>query len=219
MKEKSNNKVSKQNIILTILGIAVILFSAFNIISLSLQEGSKKTMFTKLENKYYVVGKDPSDYQKEVFNELTKKLENPMIDYKEVSGLVAKSFVIDFFTWSNKESTYDVGGLQYVLDKNTFYKEAKWNYYQKLDVYKDTYSKKDLPTVVSVSENSKKIDDYEIKDKTYPAYKVDLSWKYNEDIAYKFKDLINKCEVVLVNDNGKLVIVEVLMVEEVSQDE
>lgn len=219
MKNKSKIKVSKQNIILTLIGVAVILFSAYNIIFLSLQEGSKKTLFTKLENKYYVVGKDPSEYQKDVFAELTSELENSIVDYKKVSELVAESFVIDFFTWSNKESTYDVGGLQYVLDKNTFYKEAKWNYYQKLDVYKNNYSNDQLPTVVSVNKKSEKIQDYNLEDKTYKAYKVDLNWKYSEDTSFKFKDLVSQCEVTLIEDNGKIVIVEVLMVDEVSQDE
>ena len=219
MKDKSKNKVSKQNIILTLIGISVILLSAYNIISLSLQEGSKKSQFTKLENKYYVVGKDPSDYQKEVFSELSKELEESNVNYKKVSELVAESFVIDFFTWTNKDSTYDIGGLQYVLDKNTFYKEAKWNYYQKLDVYKESYAKDQLPIVVSVNKNSEKIEDYLIEEKNYPAYKVDLNWKYGEDVSSKFKNLINDCEITLIEDNGKIVIVEVLMMDEVSQDE
>ncbi len=132
---------------------------------------------------------------------------------------MAESFVIDFFTWGNKDSTYDVGGLQYVLDKNTFYKEAKWNYYQKLDVYKNNYPNDQLPTVVSVNKKSEKINDYKIEDKTYKAYQVDLNWRYSEDISFNFKDLISQCEITLIEDNGKIVIVEVTMVDEVSQDE
>lgn len=215
MKGKSKNKIFFPNLILLGLGLVVIVYSAFNILNLGLMKGNTSTVLNTLENDYYVVGKDPTALQKEKFELLTEELEKDPRDYLKISELVSESFVIDFFNWSNKDAPYDVGGLQYMYDPSTFNKIAHFEYYQKLDMFKSTYGKDQLPELIELTTKTEKTKDYTIGDKTFEAYHAKVSWKYADSKKLETNKFVNECELILVNDDGMIKIVEVKMTDEV----
>lgn len=219
MKRESKNKVYYPNLILVITGIAIILFSAYNIITLGLIKDQKATVLNTLENEYYVVGKDPTPYQKEVFELLSDALNDKNRDYKEISELVAKSFVIDFFGWSNKDSAFDIGGLQYMKDPKSFNGVAHWEYYQKLDVFNSTYGKGKLPKVKDVKATTKQDERIVIDNELHKAYTVRLNWSYDQKAKLDIDEFINSAIITLIEEDGKVSIVDVQMVEEVASDE
>ena len=219
MKQRSNNRVSYPNLILLITGIAILLFSVYNIITLGLIRGQKTTVLNSLENEYYVVGKDPTLYQKEVFTLLSEQLEKENRDYLEVSELVAKSFVIDFFGWSNKDSAYDIGGLQYMQDPKSFNSVAHWEYYQKLDVFNSTYGKGKLPSVKNIVASTTKDTNFIIEKKQRDAYKVRLNWSYDIKAQLDVNEFVNSAVITLIEIDGKVTIVDIQMVEEVGYNE
>ncbi len=219
MKRQTNNKVYYPNLILVITGITIILFGAYSIISLGLIRGTKATVLNSLENEYYVVGKEPTPYQKEVFLEINDQLNQKTRDYKKITELVAKSFVIDFFGWSNKDSSFDIGGLQYMRDPATFSKVAHWEYYQKVDVFSSTYGDNKLPMVKDIKATVNKIEDYQINDRTYNTYEVDLNWDYDNKTNLDSNEFVSSVNLIMIEDAGKVTIVEVKMIDEVNEDE
>ena len=219
MKRQTNNKVYYPNLILVITGITIILFGAYSIISLGLIRETKATVLNSLENEYYVVGKEPTPYQKEVFLEINDQLNQKTRDYKKIRELVAKSFVIDFFGWSNKDSAYDIGGLQYMKDPKTFNDKAHWEYYQKLDVFNSTYGKGKLPSVKAINVDPIIQGRFILGNQIVDAYKVSLDWSYDYTGNLNIKDFVKSAELTLINENGKIVIVEVKMIKEVAEDE
>lgn len=220
MKGKSKNKIFFPNLILLVLGLVVITYSVFNIFNLGLMKGANATVavLNTMENEYYVVGKDPTSLQKEKFELLTAELEKIPRDNTKIASLVAESFVIDFFNWSNKDASYDVGGLQYMYDPQTFNKIAHYEYYQMVDVFKSAYGKSDLPEITDVRSNVKKIADYKLEDNTYEAFEATLNWDYQSSSKLAVNEFVKSCELILINDNGVIKIVEVTMVDEKDLD-
>lgn len=139
-------------------------------------------------------------------------------DNMKVAALVAESFVIDFFNWSNKDASYDVGGLQYMYDPQTFNKVAHFEYYQMVDVFKSAYGKNDLPEITDVRSNVKKTTDYQLEEKSYEAFEATLNWDYQTSSKLAVNEFIKSCELIMINDNGVLKIVEVKMVDEKDLD-
>lgn len=220
MKGKSKNKIFFPNLILLVLGLLVIIYSVFNIFNLGLMKSSvpSKAVLNTMENEYYVVGKDPTALQKEKFELLSEELEKQPRDYEKIAGLVSESFVIDFFNWSNKDASYDVGGLQYMYDPQTFNKVAHFEYYQKVDVFKSTYGKEELPEITNVQSKIKKTTDYTIDDKSFEAFHATMTWDYATDRKLEVKEFVKECELILINDDGKIKIVEVKMLDEKDLD-
>ena len=218
MKEKSKNKIFFPNLILLALGLLVIVYSVFNIVSLGLIKKQPTAVLNSLSNEYYVVGKDPTALQKDTFNLLTEELGNTSRDYEKITDLVAQSFVIDFFNWSNKDASFDVGGLQYVYNPKVFNSIAHFEYYQKVDMFNSTYGKNNLPQVTDVKSKISKTTDYIIDDKVFSAYKADMSWDYAKSSKLDVSEFVNECELTLINDDGMIKIVEVKMIDENSSE-
>lgn len=219
MKKKSKSKVYKQNLVLVVIGIIVIFISAYNIVNLALIEENKKVKLDTLKSESYVIGKEPTALQKDIFKKLIQAEKEEDKNFDNIAKLVGEAFVIDFFTWTNKDSSFDVGGLQYFYDANSFSKTAHWEYYQKLDVFNSTYKKDNLPQVASVNAIVQNKDSYLLNEKIYDSYTVDVSWTYESEVSLNKNELIDNCEVVLIKDKNKLKIVEVNMIEEVEENE
>lgn len=215
MTNNSKNKIFIPNLLLLIIGLAVILFSVYNIVSLTLIKSDKASVLDTHENEYYVIGKDPTDLQVEVFLALSEKLLAENRDNQAIADDVAKSFVIDFFNWNNKDAAYEIGGLQYMYDPLTFNKIAHYEYYQKIDVFNNTYGKEKLPEVKVVNSTTNKTDNYIIDDKSFEAYYSKVKFSYEDSANLDIYKFVDEVDLILINDDGKLVIVEVMMVDEV----
>jgi hypothetical protein len=111
--------------------------------------------------------------------------------------MVAKNYVVDFYTWTNKYGKYDIGGLQYIYDgeyengdhfKDNVYLATRDGFYKYMSTYATQYGKENLLEVENVDVTSKKMPDkYVISE--HQSYKQDSEgewYDYREDIPYEW---------------------------------
>lgn len=141
----------------------------------------------------YTLYKRDTELYKENFNLLKEEL-NGEKNKEKISEYIAKLFIIDFYTLSNKDYKEDVGGIQYVYpsSKDNFILNASNTMYK----YLNTLNEK--PTVNKIDLNNIEKTTYKIDNKEYEGYILDLSWEYEKDLEYDKKGLVT---VILDNDN------------------
>ena len=111
-------------------------------------------------------------------------------------------FLADLFTIDNKNSKYDVGGKQFVLEdvlenyelnvSNTIYE-----FVENKNDRKDEY-----PIVKSTNIIGIEDDKYTYNNDEYDAYKVQEEIVYEKDLGYP-----KKCELILIKKDNKLYVV------------
>ena len=155
----------------------------------------------------YTLTDNDTDYYKELFDKLKVALEADPIDEELYASLISQLFVTDFYNLSNKLSSSDVGGLEFVLEsyrdnfalkaKDTFYKSLKTNLYGDRD--------QALPTITKVSVDSIITTSYKYDDITdNKAFSVKCTVEYQEDLGYP-----TTIKLVLVHNNEKIEIAKV----------
>ena len=185
---------------------------------MSLAKGEKAE--TKAENVIesmdYLLRDNPTDLQKEYFRELKKAVEEGVVETEEgevpaddtkIAELVAKNYVADFYTWTNKRGQYDIGGFNFLYDgeyengdhyKENLFLQARDGFYKYISVYGTKYGKdnllevesvdvvscKKMPTPYVISEHSSYKQDSEGEwydyrvDVPYEWYNVQCRWTY-----------------------------------------
>ena len=106
MKKKINN-TNYSYIIVAVVLISMFLVSLFFIKYYIDHYGNGKGIATRYQTDLYELPKNANEYQIDIYEELAKtcnKIEDFNVDggLEEVASLVVKSFVADYFTWSNK---------------------------------------------------------------------------------------------------------------------
>lgn len=138
-----------------------------------------------IETMDYHLRDNATEYQVELFKELNNAVKDE--DEQRIVEGVAKNFIADVYTWTNKEDMWDVGGMCYVYSryKTTNYFEMKDNLYQLMSQVKREYNPEDQVEVIGVEIEScqKNAELFEIEDKKYESYElecvVDLKGKEN----------------------------------------
>lgn len=146
-----------------------------------------------------------SPLYKTYFLELKDILNEDEVIMEDYAKSLVKLFVTDFYTLSNKVTSSDIGGLEFIepnmIDNfklnagDTMYNHVKNN------VYGDRVQ--DLPTVKEVTIDDTQEVKYSYNDKEYDGYKILASWEYEVDLEYE-----NKGTFYLIKDNNKINIVE-----------
>mgnify|MGYP001025580907 CR=1 FL=1 len=134
----------------------------------------------------YVLEDRDTPLYKDTFDQLREVLTNEEVNFDEYAKLLAELYIIDLYTIDNKMNQYDVGGIDFVLEK------AKENYELKVKdtLYKyiedDTYGKRSqkLPKVSSISSSEIEKTTVKLENKNYEGYKVPVTWEYVEDMDY-----------------------------------
>lgn len=105
---------------------------------------------TLISNDKYEEPLNPYNEMKEAYNALSEAIQQE--DAQQEAIEVARNFVFDFFTLSNKESSEDVGGLQFIPSVNIrqYQEYAQSYYYANYGVIVNEYGKKQLPKVIDV---------------------------------------------------------------------
>lgn len=201
-------------IIVVFIGIGV---SCFFLLKDSTKDKDVKEVKTLSKLDKYGISLDENDtelYKKE-YEILKANLDSKDINKEEYAKSIAKLFIIDLYTISNKLNKYDVGGTEFVFKggiKNytlnvtdTIYKYVEDNALGK--------RKQNLPEVISIeclnikkdkfTIKEKDENDKEINGKTYDAYIINLSWTYKVDLGYD-----KEAKVIVINDNDKMYVVE-----------
>ena len=137
------------------------------------------------KNDMYVLKGNPTKLQKDLFKELTNQLEKKIdFDFDAVE-LVVKNFVADYYTWSNKQGPYDIGGSEFVFSKENlnFRQNARRYFYSTMLSYiNDQVTISNLIEVDSVETNQADFSsEYEHYGTKYLAYYVEATWTYKEN--------------------------------------
>ena len=195
-----NPKTRMRNLLLVILPfvILIIIFGFISVRSISSiasnsSGNSKESYKYSIDSMDYHLRNNATDYQEELFKELSDAVNDGSDKFK-IATLVAENFVADFYTWTNKEASYDVGGMYYVYSpqKVTIYHNARDNYYKYLTYYINTFGSDKLLEVESIEATvSDTTNTYELDGKSYVSYFVTCDW------TYKNLDTFSDIKVIL----------------------
>lgn len=211
---------------------------------MSMASGSSETKDENLiAEMNYVLRENATDLQKEYFAELKHAIEDePEEGEEKVSDLtkaelVAKNYVADFYTWTNKQGQYDVGGMYYIFDgryennnhfKDNVYLAARDGFYKYISNYIAQYGADKLIEVdnVEITSSQKapwkyflnehvsyKQDaegewyDYR-EDREFDAYLVSCRWTYKEDSSLNLNQFPKNINLLVINHDGRLSIIE-----------
>ncbi len=218
-----NPKTRKRNLILAILPFVIlasicgfIAFKSVSSISGNAQGNSKDSYKDSIDSMDYHLRSNATKYQTELFKDLTKAVEDGSDKY-EIAKLVAENYVADFYTWSNKDGTYDVGGMYYVYSpqKTAIYTQARNTYYKYVTYYINQFGAKNLLEVENITPTlGDKVGTYEFEGKKYDSYFVTCEWTYKnedtfKDISMKSGDgFVKKEYFTIIEKDGRFEIVQ-----------
>ena len=152
--KKTKRKIFVFLIVLLIAGFSV--YMALHIPKTSKPVEEKKKVVDEIKKFDYTVSESDTKLFKDEFKNLKTLLLKDEVDNKEYASLVAKLFVIDFYTLSNKNSVNDVGGVQFVYSsyKADFVDYARHGIYKQVKSNLDNDRNQDLPEVDSINVES-----------------------------------------------------------------
>lgn len=180
---------------------------------------------TTSENSFYSLRKNATEYQKELYKELTSKLKEDPRDDKLISELIAQNFVADFYTWTNKLRFNDVGGMQYIhKDLDWVYGQALDTFYNDMRYYKEKGKLDQTLEVTSSSASAKKdklvlieqedelvtLEDGTVNtvtndvERTIPVYRVSITWKYKDSDVLNVSEFQQKADIYVTKDEDGL---------------
>ena len=163
----------------------------------------KKLMSLELYG--YTLSKRDTELYKTNFKELEGILNEKPINYQEYAKTVSKLFIIDLFTLSNKTTSTDIGGLEFIhkdLEEN--FKENMGNtLYKNVEVNLDGKRTQNLPIVSSIEVTDVFETKFTYKKTEYEAYLVSLKWEYKQDLGYD-----TSMKLTLIKSNNILYIVK-----------
>lgn len=194
-------------IVISVLLVSVIGVGVFKIFYSNDEEGKEPNVTNVISNitDYgYTLDDRDTDYMKETFKELETILEESEVDDHEYASVLAKLFVIDFYTLNNKINKYDVGSLEYILSSkvDSFRLKAMDTIYR--DILDNTYRDRvqDLPEITNVQILDVVDTTFTLNEEEVNAIQVTMNYEYKEDLGYDTEGTIyfvknaNKLEVV-----------------------
>jgi len=224
-------KVSVLLILALILaGILSVLAIQLNIRNIKAKEAAKQeeedtivatasTVDSQYTNQYYTIGYNPTEVNQEYFRELDEAVESG--DELNTALSVVKCFVSEFYTWSNKDGGYDVGGMQYIYSEkqSDFESTVRNGFYENLDLYLTQIGREHLQSVSAVNIVSYEPETYEValpadtsemadaEDREaevlkLESYAVEASWEYNRGYV-DVSDFQSEAVFHVVNNNGR----------------
>ncbi len=211
MRKEKRVRIKPTTKILLGLIIIAILIGGFFVWNNFIKPRSNKSKVVdsiKNEDVDYVVSDSDTKLFKDNFNELKKVLNAKEVDKKKYAETIAKLFVIDFFTLSNKTSKNDVGGVQFVYGgyQTDFVEGARNTLYKQVgSTASDEKINANLPTVTKVQiDDIDEISPYNMFEGNYftedqVGYMINISWEYkNKD------DFQKNATIIVVPDANKL---------------
>lgn len=175
-----------------------------------------------ISNDMYATPSNMTKYQESLFKDLSELVKD--YDFKaqavddqknlDITSSLIKNFIADFYTWTNKSSTYSVGGQMFVYGDSVipFQNHVRDTYYKDLDGYIAQYGRKNLPEVDNIEAATVFSGTYKIGDKEYTSYYGEAHWTYKESEVSTsgwqngaifhiiYNDAYNKFEIVQILD-------------------
>jgi len=192
------------------LGIVIVALIIFTVYRIFLTEDktpeNKSTIIDTIEGWGYTLDDRDTQIFKDEFANLKKILtSSDEIDYDAYALSLAKLFVIDFYTLSNKITKNDVGSLEFMDPRivDNFKLKAMDTIYKYLENNLDNKRTQELPEVKSIISAELEHTVYKIEGEDIPAIKVTIEWDYIKDMGYD-----TKAEIIFIRDGKKLVVVD-----------
>lgn len=209
MKKKNKSKI----LVLVLVLVAIILFIIAYIKIIHKEEPKQvieevKTVDNIQTKEFdYVLYDNKSDLYKEYFSKLKEELLKEEVNDEEYAKIIAELFVIDFYSLKDKNTSTDVGGLDFIYEgmKENFVLKATDTIYKYVEsnVYGDR--KQELPSIKSV--NVEQIEKKQLKYNNISdenGYVVKVSIQYEKDMGYP-----KEVTLSLIHVESKIFIVEV----------
>lgn len=160
----------------------------------------------KIDTFGYVLDKSKSSYYQTTFEELKTVLKANEVNYEEYAKVISKLFVSDLYTLSNKISSSDIGGLNFVYKdfRKDFMSIAKTSLYNSVKSNLYGEREQELPTVTGVNIVEITNTTFKYGKNTFEnAYLIKMTIDYEKDLGYP-----KNCEVVLINNENIVEIVK-----------
>lgn len=163
------------------------------------------TSVEKIDNYGYDLKSNATALYISEFNILKNNLEQSEIDEEGYAKSVAKLFIIDLYTISNKINKYDVGGTQFVFpsSEENYKLNVEDTLYKYVEDNSNNNRKQELPTVSSIEIIDYKTGKYKIGEDEVDDVEIDLKWEYEIDMGYE-----KEGTVILIKQDSKFYIVE-----------
>lgn len=202
MNKKQDIKVIVLFILMGLLLFGIVGYKAYNDF---FKDKSPTKKLISLDLYGYTLKERDITLYKNNFKGLEKILNENPINYEEYAKSISKLFIIDVFTLSNKVSSTDIGGLEFVhKDLKENFKENMGNsLYRNIKINLDGKRKQTLPEVASIEVSDVFETKYTYKKVEYDAYLVSLKWTYTKENDYQ-----KKIKLTLIKDNDILYIVK-----------
>ncbi len=162
----------------------------------------------------YQLRADCTQVQFDYFQELIEAIGNE--DDDAAVKAVAKSFIADFYTFSNKAGQYDVGGMSYMYAPQlpNIYLQARDHIYHYLNYFINEYGKENLLEVEQVTvEDFKRCDeDLTVEGTQHPSWYLRVSWTYvAKDSGFDTSDYETLQDIYIIKnvDSGRYEIVQI----------
>lgn len=203
---KSRKTKRKSYIIIIIFLIILLILGIVGFIYLNEDEEKSVIKVERTIPGYeYTLEENETEIYKDTFKNLESILDQEEIDKEEYAKCISELFIIDFYTLDNKLSKNDIGGVQFVYPsiKDNFVEKARSTFYKYLEVKEGRTQS--LPIVSEITSVLAEKTLFKVKDtkENKEAYKVSISWEYEEDLDYE-----KEANLYLVEESNKLYIIE-----------
>lgn len=184
-----NPKTRLRNLLLVILPFVILAIVCGSISFTTVKglvnnaSGTNTTVYKdSIDSMDYHLRDNATNLQEDLFKDLQDAVKDGT-DNANIALLVCKNYVADFYTWTNKVATYDVGGMYYVYSpqRTTIYQQSRNTYYKYLTYYIDTFGQNNLLEVESFNDDECSVSSsgtYDIGKKSYESYFVTIDWNY-----------------------------------------
>ena len=231
MNKKKKVKISGiLTILLCITAIGIVAALGFNIYKIKTSNtGNGDTVETeKVDNEYsnekYSIGNNPTDINKKYFKELNEAVKgkdvkdengNTYTGEEAIAETVVKNFICQYYTWTNKDGNYDIGGMQYIYSpkQSDFETYTLYNFYKDMDLYLSKDGRSSLIEVKKVTINNvSRVDDYTVtytdengdeQSEGLPCVNVEASWEYGSDTKMNTSEIQTSATFHVVNNNDR----------------
>lgn len=220
MTEKKKKPVTVLLMIILILMLCVMTLSVVNIYKLRMSGASNADMVesTTVENEYknslYKIGNNATDVNKKYFKELNTAVKSD--DRQSMAEAVVKCFVSEYYTWTNKDGNYDIGGMQYIYPdrQNDFATYSRDNFYSSMDNYLHSNERFSLIEVDQVSINSCESSSINVMNAnnetiTYPSYVINASWTYVSGSVMNTTNIQSSASFTMIDHDGRIEIASI----------
>lgn len=209
-----NRKTRARNLFLLLLPLILIigLLSVIAYQSLTNFFGDESGSYSgAIETEGIYLRAGSTDLQKTIFKDLKKAYEAEEEDPILLATLTGESFIADYFTWSNKAGSYDIGGMYYVDSYNSpnFLNQSRDTFYKYVSYYINEYGVENLLKVSSIecvkAEDSGPFTiNRDGEDYTFDSYSLEFTWTYEDNEVFPAAGYQNSATMLVVKkDYGR----------------